>query len=101
MRCTISQIYFSKELYIFRTYILSIIKSLNIVYTAIGMSHTSYVDSLLASSMLNSLGVGRGRASPARQRPTTLLPPRSNSKPEAATAVIELLMMGMIMPETC
>jgi len=37
----------------------------------------------------------------ARPRPTALLPPRSNSKPEAATAVIELLMMGMRMPETC
>jgi len=34
-------------------------------------------------------------------RPTTLLPPRSNGKPEAATAVIKLLMMGMRMPETC
>jgi len=29
------------------------------------------------------------------------LPPRSNGKPEAATAVVELLMMGMRMPETC
>jgi hypothetical protein len=28
-------------------------------------------------------------------------PPRSNGKPEAATAVVELLMMGMRMPETC
>jgi hypothetical protein len=37
----------------------------------------------------------------ARPRPTALLPPRSNGKPEAATAVIELLMMGMRMPETC
>jgi len=27
-------------------------------------------------------------------RPTTLLPPRSYGKPEAATAVIELLMIG-------
>ena len=26
---------------------------------------------------------------------------RSNGKPEAATAVVELLMMGMRMPETC
>jgi hypothetical protein len=32
---------------------------------------------------------------------TTLLPPRSNGKPEAATAVYKLLMMGMRMPETC
>jgi len=45
--------------------------------------------------------VGRGRSGPNRPRPTTLLPPRSNSKPEAATAVDELLMMGKRMPETC
>jgi len=38
---------------------------------------------------------------PARLRPTTLLPPRSNGKPEAATAVDKLLMMGMRIPETC
>jgi hypothetical protein len=30
-----------------------------------------------------------------------LLPPRSNGKPEAATAVDKLLMMGKRMPETC
>ena len=36
-----------------------------------------------------------------RSRPTALLPPRSNGKPEAATAVDKLLMMGMRMPETC
>jgi len=45
--------------------------------------------------------VGRGRPCPDRPRPTTLLPPRSNGKPEAATAVVKLLMMGMRMPETC
>jgi len=33
--------------------------------------------------------------------PTALLPPRSNGKPEAATAVFELLMMGMRVLETC
>ena len=38
---------------------------------------------------------------PDRPRPTTLLPPRSNGKPEAATAVYKLLMMGKRMPETC
>jgi len=37
---------------------------------------------------------------PDRPRPTTLLPPRSNGKPEAATAVYKLLMMGKRMPET-
>jgi len=40
-------------------------------------------------------------AQPDRTRPTTLLPPLSNAKPEAATAVYKLLMMGMRMPETC
>jgi len=38
---------------------------------------------------------------PDRPRPTTQLPPRSNGKPKAATAVYKLLMMGMKMPETC
>jgi hypothetical protein len=38
---------------------------------------------------------------PARPRPTALQPPRSNGKPEAATAVVELLIMNMRMPETC
>jgi len=38
---------------------------------------------------------------PAQPQPTALLPPRSNGKPEAATAVVELLMMGMRMTETC
>jgi hypothetical protein len=36
-----------------------------------------------------------------RPRPTTLLPPRTNGKPEAATAVDKLLLMGMRMPEVC
>jgi hypothetical protein len=38
---------------------------------------------------------------PARPRPTALLPPPYNGKPEAATAVDKLLMMGMRMSETC
>jgi len=38
---------FGKELYMFRTDLLSIIRSLN---TAIGICHTSYVDCLLAWS---------------------------------------------------
>jgi hypothetical protein len=43
--------------------------------------------------------VGHGQLD--RPRPTTHLPPRSNGKPEAATAVGRLLMMGMTMPKTC
>jgi hypothetical protein len=38
---------------------------------------------------------------PDRPRPTTLLPPRSYGKTEAAAAVDKLLMMGVRMPETC
>jgi len=41
---------FGKELYMFRTDLLSIIRSLNIVFTTIGICHTSYVDCLLARS---------------------------------------------------
>jgi hypothetical protein len=49
-----------------------------------------------------SSAVGRGRTGrPARTRPTELLSPSSDSKPEIATAVDMLLMMGMRMPETC
>jgi len=43
-----SQLYFGKELYMFRTHLLSNIRSLNTVYTALGICHTSYVDCLLA-----------------------------------------------------
>ena len=49
-RCTISQIYFGKELYMFRTDLLSIIRSLSTVYTAKGICHASYVDCPLARS---------------------------------------------------
>ena len=41
---------FGKELFMFRTDLLSIIRSLNTVFTANGIFHTSYVDSLLAKS---------------------------------------------------
>jgi hypothetical protein len=39
MRCTISLIYFGKELHVFWTDLLSIIRSLNTVYTAIAIYH--------------------------------------------------------------
>jgi len=37
----------------FQTDLLSIIRSLNTVYTAIGICHASYVDCLLADSQRN------------------------------------------------
>jgi hypothetical protein len=39
--------------------------------------------------------------SPARPRPTTLLSPSPDDKPEAAAAVDRLLMIDIRMPETC
>ena len=50
MKCAISQLYFGKELYTFQTDLLYIIRSLNTVFTAIVICHTSYVDCLLARS---------------------------------------------------
>ena len=41
---------FGKELYMFRTDLLSIIRSLNTVITAIGIRHTGYVSYLLVRS---------------------------------------------------
>ena len=46
---------FDKELYMFWTNVLSTIMSLNTVYTATGICHASYVDSLLARSGWNCI----------------------------------------------
>jgi hypothetical protein len=43
-----SNLFLIKELYMFRTHLLPIIRSLNTVYTAIDICHASYVDSPLA-----------------------------------------------------
>jgi len=51
MRCTVSEVYFDKEFYMFQTDLLSIIRGLNTVYTAIGICHASYVE--LADSQHN------------------------------------------------
>ena len=71
--------------------LMSIIRSLS----------TAVAPSGLPLDRGGSGAVGRGRSGPDRPRPTTLLSPRSNGKPEAATAVDKLLMMDMRMPETC
>jgi len=44
------QRYFGKQLYMFRTDLLSIIRSLNTVFTSTGICHTSYAACLLARS---------------------------------------------------
>jgi hypothetical protein len=54
-----------------------------------GATTTAVAASGLTSERGDSSAVGRGRArwQPARRRPTALLSPRSDGKPEAATAV--------------
>jgi len=44
---------FGKELYTFRTDLLSIIRSLNTVFRAIGICHTGYADCLPTRSPVN------------------------------------------------
>jgi len=63
-------------------------------------SSAAVAGSGLPSELGDSSAVGRGRSGTDRPRPTALLSPRSNGKPEAATAS-ELLMMGVGMSETC
>jgi hypothetical protein len=46
-------ILFPKEIYMFRTDLLSIIRRLKTLYTKIGICHTSYGDCLLADSHHN------------------------------------------------
>jgi hypothetical protein len=55
-----------------------------------GATTTAVVASGLLSELCDSCAVGRGQAGcePARPQPTALLPPCSNSKPEAATSVV-------------
>jgi len=55
MSYTTTKISFDKELYMFRTDLLSIVRSLNTVYAAIGICHASYVDCLLARSGWSSI----------------------------------------------
>ena len=71
-----------------------------ILLPIIKSSSTAVAASGLLLERGGSSVVGRGRFGPDRPRPTSLPPPRSNVKPEAATAVDEL-MMAMRMPETC
>jgi hypothetical protein len=76
---------------------------LGILMPIIRSLYTALAASGLPLERGGSSVVGRGRSGsqPDRPRPTTLLPPRSNGKPESATAVYKLPMMGMRIPETC
>jgi len=48
---------FGKELYMFRTDLLFIIRSLNTAFTAMGIYHASYGDCLLARSGRNLISL--------------------------------------------
>ena len=49
----VSQLNFGKQLYMFRTDLMSIIRSPDTVFTATGICYTSNVDCLLADSQRN------------------------------------------------
>jgi len=67
-----------------------------------GATTTAVAASGLPLECGGSNAVRRGRGpTGVRRRLTALLPPRSNGKAEAATAVVDLLMTDMRMPETC
>jgi len=66
-----------------------------------GATTTAVAASGLPLELGDSSAVGRGQGRPARPRPTALLSPSSDGKPEAATAVVVALDDGMRMPETC
>jgi hypothetical protein len=54
-----------------------------------GVTTTAVAASGLPSELCDSSAVGRGRAGrPSRPRPTALLSPNSDGKPEAATGVV-------------
>jgi len=63
-------------------------------------STTAVAASGLPLELGGSSAVGRVRAGPTTTN-STATPARSIGKPEAATAVVELLMFGMRMPGTC
>jgi hypothetical protein len=69
-----------------------------ILMPIIGSLSTATAASGLPLERGGSSVVGRGRSD---RTTTTLLPPSFNGKPEAATTVYKLPMMGMRMPETC
>jgi len=67
-----------------------------------GATTTAVAASSIPSELGDSSAVGRGRAGrPARPRTQHDYHHDTKVKPEAATAVIELLMMGGKTPETC
>jgi hypothetical protein len=72
-----------------------------ILMLIIRSSTTAAAASALPLERGGSSAVGHGWAGRPDRDQQHCYQRRSNGKPEAATAVIELLMMGMRMPKTC
>ena len=66
-----------------------------------GATTTAVAASGLLSELGDSSAVGRGRAGRTDHDQQHCYHHVPTVKPEAATAVVELLMMGVRMPETC
>ena len=66
-----------------------------------GAIKTAVAASGLPSELGDSSAVGRGRAGRPDQNQQHCYHHAPTVKPEAATAVVELLMMGVRAPETC
>jgi hypothetical protein len=68
---------------------------------SLGATTTAVAASGLLSELGDSSAVGRGRASRPDHDQQHCYHQAPTVKPEAATAVVELLMMGVRAPETC
>jgi hypothetical protein len=87
--------FFWKLLYMFRVVPPPITRSAKTVSTTSGICHT------FTATCRYSRAVGRGRAGRPDYDQQHCYHHRPKVKPEAATSVVELLMMGVRTPETC
>ena len=68
---------------------------------SLGATTTAVAASGLPSELGDSSAIGSGRAGWPDHNQQHCYPHPPTVKPEAATAIVELLMMGVRMPETC